>query len=234
MIFISGCGNISPLDKRLTEIFSNNIAVAFDNITLNNEILSTQKETIEMLGNIVEKRSKEASNHVRRVANISYELAMKFGLSEDESNLIRNASPMHDVGKIGIRDSILLKPAILSDEEFEIMKTHATIGRDILGKSHRPVLKAASIIAYEHHEKYDGSGYPNSLKGEDIHIYGRITAIADVFDALLNKRCYKDAWDIEKVVQHFENQRDSHFDGKLVDILLNNIDFFKAIVDNDQ
>ena len=114
------------------------------------------------------------------------------------------------------------------------MKTHATIGRDILGDSHRPVLKAASIIAYEHHEKYDGSGYPNKLQGDDIHIYGRITAVADVFDALLNKRCYKEAWSIDKVVEFFKSERDKHFDGKLVDILLENIDFFKAIVDNDQ
>ena len=234
IIYVEGCGHIQKLDKDLIKIFANNVSIAFNNLYLNKEIIDTQKELIEILGETVEKRSKEASNHVRRVANISYALAVRIGLSEDESVLIRNASPMHDVGKIGIRDSILLKPAILNEEEFEIMKTHAAIGRDILGSSHRPVLKAASIIAYEHHEKYDGSGYPNNLKGDAIHIYGRITAVADVFDALLNKRCYKDAWTIEKVVAHFEKEKNKHFDAKLVDILLENIDLFKEIVDNDQ
>ena len=234
IIYVEGCKNIKKLDKDLIKIFANNVSIAFNNLYLNKEIIDTQKELIETLGETVERRSKEASNHVRRVANISYELALKVGLSEEEAVLIRNASPMHDVGKIGIRDSILLKPDILNDEEFEIMKTHAAIGRDILGHSHRPVLKAASIIAYEHHEKYDGSGYPNNVKGDDIHIYGRITAVADVFDALLNKRCYKEAWDIDQVVEHFKKETNKHFDGKLVDILLDNIDFFKGIVDNDQ
>jgi len=234
IIYVEGCSNIKKLDKDLMKIFANNVSIAFNNLYLNKEIIDTQKELIETLGETVERRSKEASNHVRRVANISYELAIKFGLSEEEAVLIRNASPMHDVGKIGIRDSILLKPDILNEEEFEIMKTHATIGRDILGHSHRPVLKAASIIAYEHHEKYDGSGYPNKVSGDDIHIYGRITAVADVFDALLNKRCYKEAWTIDQVIEHFKTQRDKHFDGKLVGILLDNIDFFKQIVDNDQ
>jgi len=234
IIYVEGCQNLHKLDKDLINIFANNVAIAFNNLYLNKEIIDTQKELIETLGETVEKRSKEASNHVRRVANISYELAIRFGLGEDEAVLIRNASPMHDVGKIGIRDSILLKPDVLDEEEFEIMKTHATIGRDILGNSHRAVLKAASIIAYEHHEKYDGSGYPNKLVGDDIHIYGRITAVADVFDALLNKRCYKEAWDIDHVVSHFKEEYNKHFDGKLVDILLDNIDFFKEIVDNDQ
>lgn len=234
IIYVEGCRNIKKLDKDLINIFANNVSIAFNNLYLNKEIIDTQKELIETLGETVERRSKEASNHVRRVAKISYELAIKIGLSENEAILIRNASPMHDVGKIGIRDSILLKPAMLTDEEFQIMKTHATIGRDILGNSHRPVLKAASIIAYEHHEKYDGTGYPNNVKGDDIHIYGRITAVADVFDALLNQRCYKEAWDIDKVVNHFKEQKDKHFDGKLVSILLDNIDFFKEIVDNDQ
>jgi len=234
IIYVAGCNNIKKLDKDLIKIFANNVSTAFNNLYLNKEIIDTQKELIETLGETVEKRSKEASNHVRRVARISYELAIRIGLDEEEATLIRNASPMHDVGKIGIRDSILLKPNILSDEEFEIMKTHATIGRDILGNSHRPVLKAASIIAYEHHEKYDGSGYPNKVKGDEIHIYGRITAVADVFDALLNKRCYKEAWDIEQVIEHFNVERNKHFDGKLVDILLDNIDFFKKIVDDDQ
>lgn len=234
IVYIEGCDRLSKLDKNLINIFANNVSTAFNNLYLNQEIIETQKELIETLGETVEKRSKEASKHVTRVATISYELALKLGMDEDEAVLIRNASPMHDVGKIGIRDSILLKPGILNEEEFEIMKTHAAIGKDILGNSNRKVLKAASIIAYEHHEKYDGSGYPNALVGEDIHIYGRITAVADVFDALLNKRCYKEPWDITEVVKYFQDERGKHFDPKLVDILLDNLDEFKSIVDNNQ
>jgi response regulator RpfG family c-di-GMP phosphodiesterase len=234
IIYMEGCNKLGKLDKDLINIFASNVSTAFNNLYLNKEIIETQKELIEILGETVEKRSKEASKHVRRVAKISYELAIQFGLNENEAILIRNASPMHDVGKIGIRDSILLKPDILNEEEFEIMKTHATIGRDILGDSNRAVLKAASVIAYEHHEKWDGSGYPNNLKGENIHIYGRISAVADVFDALLNKRCYKKAWDIQEVVSYFQKESGKHFDAKLVDILLNNIELFKDIVDNNQ
>ena len=234
IIYMEGCDRLGKLDRDLINIFANNVSTAFNNLYLNQEIIETQKELIETLGETVEKRSKEASKHVRRVATISYELALKYGLSEDEAILIRNASPMHDVGKIGIRDSILLKPDILNEEEFEIMKTHAAIGKDILGNSNREVLKAASIIAYEHHEKYDGSGYPNQLKGEEIHIYGRITAVADVFDALLNKRCYKEPWSIDDVVKYFKEQRGKHFDPKLTTLLLDNLSLFKGIVDNNQ
>ena len=135
----------------------------------------------------------------------------------------------------GIPDSVLLKADHLTDSEFQKMKQHTQIGRDILAHSQREVLKAASIIAYEHHEKWDGSGYPRGLKGDNIHIYGRITAIADVFDALLNKRCYKDPWPVDDVVEYVKVEKGKHFDPNLVDILLENIDLFKAIEsDNDE
>ena len=229
IIYINGCDTLSKLDRDLIDIFSNNVSTAFNNLYLNKEIIDTQKELIETLGETVERRSKEASHHVRRVANISYELALKTGLDEKEATLIRNASPMHDVGKIGIPDSVLLKADNLNDEEFQKMKQHTQIGRDILAHSQKEVLKAASIIAYEHHEKWDGSGYPRGLKGEDIHIYGRITAVADVFDALLHKRCYKDPWPIHDVVEYMKVEKGKHFDPQLVDLLLDNIELFKAI-----
>lgn len=229
IIYINGFNNLNKLDKNLINIFSSNVSSAFNNLYLNKEIIDTQKELIETLGETVERRSKEASHHVRRVANISYELAIKYGLEEEEAILIRNASPMHDVGKIGIPDSILLKPGKLDEDEMEIMKTHAQIGRDILAHSKKDVLKAASIIAYEHHEKWDGSGYPNALKGEEIHIYGRITALADVFDALLHKRCYKEPWSLEDTLNLINEQKGKHFDPKLVDILFENIETFKKI-----
>ncbi|MGA1931320.1 DUF3369 domain-containing protein [Arcobacter sp. YIC-464] len=229
IIYINGFNKLNKLDKNLINIFSSNVSTAFNNLYLNKEIIDTQKELIETLGETVERRSKEASHHVRRVANISYELAIRYGLSEEEASLIRNASPMHDVGKIGIPDSILLKPGKLDDNEMKIMKEHAKIGRDILAHSKKDVLKAASIIAYEHHEKWDGSGYPNALKGEQIHIYGRITALADVFDALLHKRCYKEPWSLKDTMDLIKDQKGKHFDPKLVEILFNNIEVFKEI-----
>jgi len=140
------------------------------------------------------------------------------------------ASPMHDIGKIGIPDSILLKPGKLTTEEFEIMKTHAELGYNILKTSKRDMLKAAAIVAHEHHEKWDGSGYPFNKKGDDIHIYGRVSAVADVFDALYHKRCYKEAWPLEDILKLFKEESGKHFDPKLVNILLNNTDKYIKIV----
>ena len=230
LVYLSGCKNISTLDTNLITIFSNNIAIAFNNISLNNEILDTQKEILERLGEVVEIRSKEASKHVYRVSEFSYVLAKNYGLSDDEAILLRMASPMHDVGKIGIRDNILLKPEKLTTKEFAIMRTHAKIGYDILKNSKREILKAAAIIAHEHHEKYDGSGYPKKKKAEDIHIYGRITAVADVFDALYHKRCYKEAWPLEDIIELFKKERGKHFDPALVDLVLKNIDSYVSII----
>ncbi|MCW9026031.1 MAG: HD domain-containing protein, partial [Thiovulaceae bacterium] len=149
-----------------------------------------------------------------------------------EAQLLKQASPMHDIGKIGIPDSILNKPGRHTDEESIIMKTHATLGYDILKNSNRDILKAASIVAYEHHEKYDGSGYPKGLKGEDIHIYGRITAVADVFDALGSDRVYKKAWDDDRIFTLFKEESGKHFDPNLVNIFFENIDEILKIRDS--
>ena len=173
---------------------------------------------------MVESRSKETANHVVRVAEISKLLALEYGLSEATSELIKHACPMHDIGKIAIEDAILAKPAALTPEEFGVMKTHVQIGYDILKGSKRALLQTAAIIAYEHHEKFDGSGYPRGLKGEDIHIYGRIVAVADVFDALISKRYYKEPWPLERVVEYFKENINRHFDGVLVNLLLKNIE----------
>jgi response regulator RpfG family c-di-GMP phosphodiesterase len=232
IVYISGCDNINEIDKKLTEIFSGNIAVAFNNLLLNYEIIDTQKEIIEKLGEVVEKRFKEASKHVHRVAEFSYTLAIDYGLSESEAQLLKMASPMHDVGKIGIPDSILLKEDRLTEDEFKIMKTHSAIGYKILKNSKRDVLKAAAIVAFEHHEKYDGTGYPKRKAGDDIHIFGRITAVADVFDALYHKRCYKEAWPLDDILELFKKERSKHFDPKLVDILFKNIEKYENIVNN--
>lgn len=156
------------------------------------EIVETQKEIIYTIGTIGEKRSLETGLHVRRVANYSYLLAKLYGLSEKEAEIIKFASPMHDIGKIGIPDAVLNKPGPLNDEEWEIIKEHPLIGYEMLKHSKREILQTAAIIALEHHERYDGKGYPSGLKGEDIHIYGRISALVDVYDALGNDRVYKE------------------------------------------
>ncbi|MGM0519513.1 MAG: PAS domain S-box protein [Campylobacterota bacterium] len=200
-------------------------------IELHNELDTTQKETIYKMGEIAESRSKETGHHVKRVAKYSKLLALKAGLSKQEAELLEFASPMHDVGKVAIEDSILNKPGKLTKEEFENMKNHTTIGYELLNSSSRDTLKAASIVAYEHHEKWDGTGYPRGLKGEDIHIYGRITAICDVFDALGSERPYKKAWELDRILNLFKEQTGKHFDPRLIKLFFDNIHEFLKIRD---
>lgn len=199
---------------------------------LNEDIIATQKEIIFRLGALAESRSKETGLHVKRVARYSELLALYYGLSKEEAEIVKTASPMHDIGKIAIPDAILNKPAKFTNEEFEIMKTHAEIGYEMLKDSNKEIIKAASIIAYEHQEKYDGSGYPRGLKGEEIHIYGRITAIADVFDALGSERIYKKAWKDEEIFKLFKDQAGKHFDPNLINIFFEHLDEFLEIRDN--
>ena len=196
---------------------------------LNDEIITTQKEVVYTMGEIAETRSKETGNHVKRVALYSEILAHRYGLNQEEVQLLKLASPMHDIGKIAIPDQILNKPGKHTPEEFEVMKTHAAIGFEILKNSNRRILKAASIVAQQHHEKWDGSGYPLGLSGETIHIYGRITAIADVFDALSSDRVYKQAWPDDKIFALIKEQSGKHFDPKLVEIFFDNLDEILAI-----
>ncbi len=195
------------------------------------EIEETQREVVFTMGAIGEARSKETGNHVKRVAEYSYLLANYYGLEEKECEMLKQASPMHDIGKVAIPDAILNKPGRFNDEERAIMDTHAQLGYDMLKYSNRPLLKMAAIVAYEHHEKYNGTGYPNKLKGEDIHIYGRITALADVFDALGSARVYKPAWDDERIFKMFKEERGEHFDPKLIDIFFEHLDEFLIIRD---
>ena len=231
LIYLEGINQIDELDKKLLELFSNNISVAFDNLELDKEIFETQSEIIETLGEVVESRSKEAANHVRRVAHLSRALALWIGLSEEQAQELYMASPMHDVGKVAIPDSVLLKPGTLTEEEFEVMKTHVNIGHDIFARSKRPTLKAAAIVAGQHHEKFNGLGYPNGLKGDEIHIYGRIVALVDVFDALSHSRCYKEAWPSKDVLQLLEEEKGQHFDPDLVETFVKNMNEVRKIME---
>jgi len=220
--------NITSVDE-LGLLMNNLNHMAYEISNLNNEILETQKEIIFTMGAIAETRSKETGNHVIRVAEYSRVFALECGLSEKEADILKQASPMHDIGKVGIPDSILNKPDRLTSEEREIMDTHAELGYEMLNNSEREILKAAAIVSYEHHEKWDGTGYPNKKSGNNIHIYGRITAIADVFDALGSKRVYKEAWSNERIFQLLRDERGKHFDPKLVDIFFEKFEKFDEL-----
>jgi response regulator RpfG family c-di-GMP phosphodiesterase len=224
LLVLKGVDEISDFDAKLLEVFCSGVAIAFDNILLNQEITDTQAELILRLGDVVESRSNEAGNHVRRMSQICHLLAQASGLPEDETAVLMHAAPMHDIGKIATPDAVLLKPGKLTAEEWEIMKQHPTVGLSILDGSTRPILKAAAVIAHQHHEKFDGSGYPQGLKGHDIHLYARIVAVADVFDALSHKRCYKDAWPVEQVTAHLREVSGQHLDPVYVELLIANID----------
>ncbi len=196
------------------------------------EIEETQREVVFTMGSIGESRSKETGNHVKRVAEYTYLLAKYYGLPEKECDMLKQASPMHDIGKVAIPDAVLNKPGRFNEEERAIMDTHAQLGYDMLQSSSRKLIKMAAIVAYEHHEKYNGTGYPNQTSGENIHIYGRITALADVFDALGSERVYKPAWNDEKILKMFKEERGEHFDPKLIDIFFDNLDKFLHIRDS--
>lgn len=232
LLYLSGCKNLSAVDKNLVRLFTRSVSIGFDNISLAREIIDTQKEVIYTLGEIVETRSKETAHHVKRVSEICYLLAGKCGIDEKTAEMLKLASPMHDIGKIGVPEAILHKPGKLTDKEFEIIKAHAETGYEILKKSKRQIMKTASIVARQHHEKWDGTGYPQGLSGENIHIYGRIAAIADVFDALTHARCYKTPWSIPEVVEFFKKEQGRHFDPYLTDLFLSDIDSFVEINKN--
>ncbi|MCV6608269.1 MAG: HD domain-containing protein [Campylobacterales bacterium] len=221
---------IKNVDDEIIEYFGIRTDIS-EIINLNREIIETQKDVISTMGEIGESRSKETGNHVRRVAKYSLLLAQLYGLSKEECELLYYASPMHDIGKIAIPDRILNKPGKLTEDEFRVMQTHAALGYEMLKSSDRPIMKAAAIISYEHHEKFDGTGYPNKKSGDDIHIYGRITALADVFDALGSNRCYKKAWELPIIVAHITEQKARHFDPHVVDLFLNNLEKFLKIRD---
>lgn len=183
-------------------------------------IRKREQELIFCLSRAAEFRDPETGGHIQRMAYYSQLIARYLGLTSDEQKLILEASPMHDVGKIGIPDHILLKPGRLEAEEFVVMKTHAAIGYELLRGTTSEVLNTAALIAGAHHEKWDGSGYPKGLSGDSIPLFGRIVAVADVFDALTSERVYKPAWPLEKAKQLLIDGRGVHFDPKCVDAFL--------------
>ncbi|EIW89242.1 response regulator [Alishewanella agri BL06] len=224
LLYVSGLpGPMNENQKKLIELFAQNVQVAYENVQLQHEVEDTQREIVYRLSEAVEQRSVETGNHVRRIAFICYELAKAYGLSELDAEKLMFAAPLHDVGKVGIPDNILNKPEGLNEQEWQVMQTHASIGFNILKGSKRAIVQAGAIIARDHHEKWDGSGYPDGKQGEQIHIYARIAALADVYDALRHRRCYKDAWTLEQVLAEIDSQAGKQFEPKLVTV-------FKTIV----
>ncbi|WP_081638536.1 HD domain-containing phosphohydrolase [Vibrio azureus] len=195
-------------------------------VALQGRTLNVQKEMIHVLGEAIECRSGETGQHVKRVAKISVKLAQLFGLSHREIELIEVVSPMHDVGKIAVPEAILDKPGPLNEQEWEIMKSHTVKGYELLSGHDSELIQLAATVAHQHHERWDGDGYPNGLKGEEIHIFARIVAIADVFDALLSKRSYKASWSMEDVSSIFKDKKGTHFDPVLCQLMLDNLHDF--------
>ena len=229
LLYIDTQGDLTQGQQEFLEIYCINVALAYDNLLMSEEVIETQRELVYLLGDAVEMRSKETGAHVKRVSLISYKLAELYGLNEHDSLMIKRGAPLHDLGKVAIPDGILHKPGKLEPEEWDQMKMHAQIGYEILRNSKKPILQMAAEICRTHHERWDGEGYPNGTAGEDIPIAGRITALADVFDALGSRRCYKEPWSTDKIKAILEEERGKHFEPKLVDLLLNNFDEFWKI-----
>lgn len=214
--------SIQDLERlSLTAVYS---AKTVESAMLNMELEATQREIIHILGEVSEYRSEETGDHIQRVAEISSMLAKFLGLPENEVERIRLASPMHDLGKVGIPDAILNKPGRFTDDEYTIMKTHSEIGYNMLHNSKRQLLRFAAEIARSHHERWDGRGYPKGISGEEIPLAGRICSVADVLDALSSPRCYKQPWPEEKVKEEFLKQRGAQFQPELVDVLMEHWD----------
>ena len=223
IIHIQGINVLSPMDERLLEVFCANISIAFDNLCLKSEIEDTQRDLIMSLGEAIEMRSMETGAHVMRVSGMSRLLAVQLGMGEEEAEKLAVIAPMHDVGKIAIADEILCKPGRLDAAEIAIMREHAQYGASLLGRSPRLLFREAAVVAQQHHERYDGKGYPDGMAGDAIHPYARIVALVDVFEALVSKRVYKEAWPLEQALAYVREERGRQFHPETVDA------FFKIL-----
>jgi response regulator RpfG family c-di-GMP phosphodiesterase len=185
------------------------------------ELRETELEVVQRLVKAVESRDEETGDHIGRMSELCHRLGLAAGMDADEAELFRHASAMHDVGKIAIPDTILGKPGPLTQDEWEVMKRHTTIGGDLLAGSRSPLVQMGEVIARTHHERWDGSGYPAGLAGDDIPLVGRICAVADVFDALISARPYKPAWTVDETLAEIARQSGRQFDPRIAGLLLN-------------
>lgn len=220
LLFMKGLKDIDEEGRLLIRDFGNNISIACDNQAMFVELSATQRETLQSVGEAIATVDRDAGNHGKRIALICKILGEAAGLDNHEIKLIYRAAPMHDVGKINVPREILDKPGTLDPDEWQVMQDHTKTGFDLLMSSEMEILEAAAVVAKTHHENWDGSGYPDGLKGEEIPIFGRIAAIADVFDSLVSHRCYREPWPIEEAFEYLVAQRGNKFDPKLIDVAL--------------
>ena len=220
LIYMEFPDPINTQARELLELFSRNVAITYDSLLLREETESTQRDTISVLGNAIERRDSASSRHLERVGAIAALLAKLTGSNEAEAELIRTAATLHDVGKACIPDQILTKAGPLTDEEWNVMRTHSSEGHLLLSRSASRVHALGALIANEHHERWDGSGYPAGLKGDAISLVGRISAIADVLDSLVSPSSYKPAWELSTALDYLRQGAGTHFDPMLVSVLL--------------
>ena len=229
LLYVGQSHHLDEHEHRLMQVFCSSVAIAYENLHLNQELFDSQLDMVYLLAGAAESRSRETANHVRRVGIIAAMLGRLHGLDEATCEMLNYAAPLHDIGKIGIPDAILNKPGAHTPEETVIMRTHAELGAKLLAGSRRQVFRLAGEIALTHHENFDGSGYPNGLVGLGIPIAGRITALADVFDALGSRRCYKEAWADQAIHEFISAQRSIKFDPALTDLLFENWEQIAAL-----
>jgi putative two-component system response regulator len=221
---------LTSLESIATKIIAQRENIEFKKILsqdvykLTNELNDLNKQIVYMLGSVAESRTIETATHLKRVTSYSKILAKYTDLNDEDIKLLSYATPLHDIGKIATPNSILQKKGKLTPEEFDIIKTHTTIGHKILSSIDNKIFVTAADIALTHHEKYDGSGYPYGLKGENISFFGRIVAMADVFDALTSSRSYKDEWSMDRTIDIMKPQRGKHFDPQIYDIFFEHLD----------
>lgn len=217
ILFVKLPRPVSDLDVDLLEVYSHNVAIAFENLSLSLKMDESQKETIYLLGELVEKRSESTGNHVRRVGRIVEMLGNLSGEVSDTVGMWQMAASLHDIGKIAIPDVILYKEGSLTDEEYRFMQSHTIVGHDVLNKYDNDMMRIAATVCRSHHENWDGSGYPDRIAGEAIPVAARMTAIADVFDALTHARSYKEAWDVDDAYRYILDHSGTKFDPDLID-----------------
>lgn len=245
LIYIYFDEDLSENDRSLIELYSRNVLTAIQSLLYNQallekqmeinnkniEIIETQREMVMKLGEVVEYKSKETANHTNRVAEMASIIGQEIGLSSDECSLLKFSAPMHDVGKIGIEDKLLNKAGKLTEAEYNVIKNHSVIGYDLFKSSKRKLLNTCAIVALQHHERWDGTGYPNGLKGQNIHLFGRIVALVDVFDALTHNRVYKAAWTVDEAKAYIVQQKGKHFDPQLVEVFVSSLPKLIEVLD---
>ncbi len=231
LLYLKGIGRLEEWDRELILLYAANVGLAFDHVLLHRELFSSQEELTFALGEIIEERANESGFHVQRVAAMSRLLGVKVGLSEADLEQLWLAAPLHDLGKVGLPETVVCKPSLLQDVEWDLVKEHPILGAQMLKGSNRKILQLAGVIAVQHHERWDGAGYPQGLSGEGIHLFARIVSLVEVFDALAFERVHKRAWPLERTVAFIRNARGKRFDPHLVDLFLENLDEFLLLVE---